>query len=82
MLPRASSTGGRSCRVAGVKKDTFDSMNDVIKESKRIMEVQPKIQKVYEEIDNYTRSYRSLEKENKNIHECIYTSVDRIHSHA
>jgi len=24
MLPRASSTGGRSCRVAGVKKDTFE----------------------------------------------------------
>ena len=48
-----------------VKKDTFDSMNNVIKESKKVMELQPKLQTIFNEVDNYTNSYKSLEKENQ-----------------
>lgn len=50
-----------------VKKDTFDSMNKVIEQTKQVMELQPKIQKIYNEVDTYAKSYRYLEKENKNI---------------
>lgn len=50
-----------------IKKDTFDSMNKVIEETKKIMEIQPKIQKVYNEVDTYAKSYKYLEKENENI---------------
>ena len=48
-----------------VKKDTFDSMNNVIKESKKVMEMQPKLQTIFNEVDSYANSYKSLEKENK-----------------
>lgn len=50
-----------------IKKDTFDSMNHVIKESKKMMKIQPKLQQVYQEVDSYTQSYQSLQKENANI---------------
>ena len=50
-----------------VKKDTFDSMNKVIEQTKKVMEIQPKIQKVYNEVDTYAKSYKYLEKENENI---------------
>ena len=48
-----------------VKKDTFDSMNNVISESKKVMELQPKLQTIFNEVDSYTNSYKSLEKENQ-----------------
>ena len=48
-----------------VKKDTFDSMNKVIKESKKVMELQPKLQTIFNEVDNYANSYKTLEKENQ-----------------
>ena len=48
-----------------VKKDTFDSMNNVISESKKVMELQPKLQTIFNEVDSYANSYKSLEKENK-----------------
>lgn len=50
-----------------IKKDTFNDMNNVIKETKKIMEVQPKLQKVFDEVDNYSNSYKSLEKEIKSL---------------
>ncbi len=50
-----------------IKKDTFDSMNKVILESKKIMEIQPALKKVYNEVDTYTQSYQNLQKENDNI---------------
>ena len=50
-----------------VKRDTFNSMNNVINESKKIMEIQPKIKKVFNDINSYNKSYKSLETENKNI---------------
>ena len=49
------------------KKDTFNSMNKVIEQTKKVMEMQPKIQKVYNEVDEYAKSYKYLEKENGNI---------------
>lgn len=50
-----------------IKKDTFNSMNKVIEQTKKVMEIQPKIQKVYNEVDEYAKSYKYLEKENMNI---------------
>ena len=50
-----------------IKKDTFDTMNKAIKETKKVMEMQPKIEQLYHEVDTYVTSYQSLEKENKNI---------------
>ena len=42
-------------------------MNKVIEQTKKVMEMQPKIQKVYNEVDEYAESYKYLEKENENI---------------
>lgn len=50
-----------------VRKDTFDSMNNVIKESKKVMDLQPKIDAVFNEIDSFASGYKTLEKENQNI---------------
>lgn len=48
-----------------VEKDTFKSMNKVIKESKKAIEFQPKLQQLFNEVDNYTKSHQTLEKENE-----------------
>lgn len=48
-----------------VEKDTFDTMNKVIKESKKVMELQPKINEIFNEVDSYVASYNSLEKDNQ-----------------
>ncbi len=48
-----------------VEKDTLDTMNKVIKESKKIMELQPKINEIFNEVDSYVTSYNSLEKDNQ-----------------
>ena len=48
-----------------VEKDTFESMNKVIKESKKAIEFQPKLQQLFDEVDNYTKSHQTLEKENE-----------------
>ena len=50
-----------------IDKDTFDTMNKVINESKKIRELQHKIEQVFNEVNNYASSYKSLEKENQNI---------------
>lgn len=50
-----------------VEKETFDSMENVIKETKKIVEFQPKINGLFNEIDTYTQSHQTLEKENKNL---------------
>ena len=50
-----------------INKDTFDTMNKVINESRKIRELQPKIEQVFNEVNNYASSYKSLEKENQNI---------------
>ena len=48
-----------------VKRETFDSINKVIDESKKVREIQPKLQTIFNEVENYANSYKSLEKENK-----------------
>ena len=48
-----------------VKRETFDSMNKVIDESKKIKEIQPKLQTIFDEVENYANSYKSLEKQNR-----------------
>ena len=50
-----------------VEKETFDSMHNVIKETKKIMELQPKLEQVFNKVDGYANSYHSLKKENQNI---------------
>ena len=50
-----------------VRKDTFDSMSNVIEETKKAIEFQPKINDLFNEIDTYTKSHQTLEKENKNL---------------
>ena len=50
-----------------VDKDTFDSMNNVIKETKKVAEFQPKMEQLFNEVDNFTKSHQSLEKENQNM---------------
>ena len=42
-------------------------MNKVIDETKKVMELQPKMKKIYNEVDTYTKSYKAIEKENENI---------------
>ena len=51
-----------------VKKDTFDSMKNVIKESKKVMEFQPKMEQLFNEVETFTKSHQTLEKENNNLH--------------
>ena len=50
-----------------VEKETFDSMNNVIKETKEAIEFQPKLEQLFNEVDNYTKSHQTLEKENQNM---------------
>lgn len=48
-----------------VEKETFDTMHKAINESKKVMELQPKINEFFNEINNYADSYNYLEKDNK-----------------
>ena len=50
-----------------INKDTFDTMSKVINESRKIRELQPKIEQVFNYVNDYASSYKSLEKENQNI---------------
>lgn len=50
-----------------VNKDTFDTMERIVKESKKVIELQPKINEVFQEINSYATGYKTLEKENQNI---------------
>jgi len=47
-----------------IKKDTFNSINKVIDDASKVMDLQPKLEKVYNEVDNYTKSYQSLYTQN------------------
>ncbi len=50
-----------------VEKETFDSVNKVIRETKQAIEFQPKIQELFNEVDTFTKSHQTLEKENQNM---------------
>ena len=41
-----------------IKKETFDSMNKVIDESKKLNELKPKMKKVIENMEYYTSNYK------------------------
>ena len=60
-----------------VKKETFDSMNKVIKETKKVVEFQPKIEQLFNEVNNFTKSHQSLEKENSNLKREVKSLVTR-----
>ena len=63
-----------------VRKDTFDSMQNVIKETKNAIEFQPKLESLFNEVDNYTKSHQSLEKENQNMQREIKSLKTRNHN--
>ena len=48
-----------------VEKETFNTMSRIIKESKKVMELQPKINEIFNEVNSYVSSYNSLEKDNQ-----------------
>ena len=48
-----------------VDKETFESMNKVIDESKKIKEIEPKIKTIFEEINSFSTNYKTMEKENQ-----------------
>lgn len=50
-----------------VEKETFESMNKVIDETKKAIEFQPKISELFNEVQTFTKNHQSLEKENKNM---------------
>ena len=47
-----------------VKKETFESMNNVIKETNSLMKVQEKVEQVFKEVDSQVKSYNTLRREN------------------
>lgn len=63
-----------------VKKDTFYSMQNVIKETKKAIEFQPKLESLFNEVDTYTKSHQTLEKENKNMQKEIKSLKTRNHN--
>ena len=60
-----------------VEKETFDSMNKVIKETKKAVELEPKIRNLFNEVDSFTKSHQSLEKENQNMKKEIKSLITR-----
>lgn len=48
-----------------VEKETFKSMNKVINETKKAIEFQPKIDELFNEVQTFTKSHQSLEKDNQ-----------------
>ena len=63
-----------------VKKDTFYSMQNVIKETKKAIEFQPKLESLFNEVDTYTKSHQTLEKENQNMQKEIKSLKTRNHN--
>ena len=50
-----------------VRRDTFDSMQNVIKETKKVMDFQPKMEQLFNEVNTFSKSHQTLEKENANL---------------
>lgn len=63
-----------------VKKDTFDSMQNVIMETKKAIEFQPKLETLFNEVDTYTKRHQTLEKENQNMQREIKSLKTRNHN--
>ena len=60
-----------------VEKETFDSMNKVIKESKKVMELQPKLEQVFDEVDYYSKDYKRLKYDNNYMEKEINSLTER-----
>ena len=60
-----------------VKKETFGSMNEFIKETKKVVEFQPKIEQLFSEVNNFTKSHQTLEKENSNLKQEVKSLITR-----
>ncbi|MEG2620543.1 MAG: plasmid recombination protein [Bacilli bacterium] len=63
-----------------VEKETFDSMNNVIKETKKAMDFGLKLHQLFNEVDNYTKSHQTLEKENQSMQKEIKSLKTRNHN--
>lgn len=50
-----------------VKKETFESMNNIIEETNGLIKVQEKVEQVFYEIDSQVKSYNTLKKENTKL---------------
>ena len=50
-----------------IDKDTFDTLNHFMNTSKRVIKDMPKNQALFQELADYTRVYKALEKEKRNI---------------
>lgn len=50
-----------------VEKETFDSMNNVIKETKKVVEIELKIKPLFNEIDSFTKGHQTLQEKVKNL---------------
>ena len=48
-----------------IDKDILDVMNSLVSESNKVKEIQPKLYAVFDEINDYSKSYNTLEKENQ-----------------
>ena len=50
-----------------IKKETFESIKEVINETKNVMEVQPKLESALKKVDGFTSSYKSLQMTTKKL---------------
>ena len=60
-----------------LEKETFDSMNNIIKETKNIMNFQPKMEQLFNEVNTFTKRHKALEKENNNLQKEIKSLTTR-----
>lgn len=46
---------------------TFEDINDVIHESKKVLDMQPNLEKAFKQMNTYNKSLENFEKENANL---------------
>ena len=59
-----------------IKKETFESIKEVINETKNVMEVQPKLESAFKKVDGFTSSYKSLQRATKNLNKEVESLKD------
>ncbi|MBQ3475758.1 MAG: plasmid recombination protein [Bacilli bacterium] len=59
-----------------IKKETFESIKDVINETKNVMEVQPKLESAFKKVDGFTSSYKSLQMTTKKLNKEVESLKD------
>ena len=55
-----------------IDKDTYDTLKEFMNTSKSVIEDMPKNQALFEELQDYTSSYKDLEREKRNIQHEVY----------